>query len=199
MKRTLLSIGVISVVLVFGLGLGSAAADEWRLPVGLAHISGIGDIVDQYKDNLHADGYITESADGIPLGISFQPYYQYDSGLAIGLGIGPAMMVFGDVDYVNLPVNACIRYCPMPNSSTSVYFRAGVSYNLASGDYIEDSNIGLLGAVGIEFMRQRAVGFGIEIGYDTATIGLEDRTTLNPNDTEEFEPVGFMISAFAVF
>ncbi len=89
--------------------------------MGLSYISGMGDIVDQYEDNLQADGYITESADGIPVGISFQPYYEFVSGLGIGMGFGPLMMIYGDVDFLNVPVNGCLRYALMPKSRTSVF------------------------------------------------------------------------------
>lgn len=197
MKRMLLICTVFCAVLVTG--LGSAVANEWRLPVGLTYISGIGDIIDQYEDNLRADGYITDSVEGLPFGISFQPYYEFDSGLGIGVGVGPVMLIYGDIDFLNLPVNVCLRYALMPKSNASVYFRGGLSYNLDSGDYVEDSQAGLIGAVGIEFMRHKPVGFGIEFGYDGSTIELEDRTTLNPDDTKEYEPVGFMASVFAVF
>jgi hypothetical protein len=197
MRKIALVVMVAAVLCLFG--MGNAAAGEWRIPVGITYISGIGDIVDQYEDNLQADGFITESADGIPVGISLQPYYIFDSGLGIGMGIGPTMLIYGDVDFFNLPVNLSLRYTVMPKANTSFYLRAGVSYNLANGDYVEDKNVGFVGAVGIEFMRNRAVGLGLEVGYDTSSIELEDRTTPDPNDTEEFEPVGFTASIFAVF
>lgn len=179
--------------------VGSAEAGDWRFPVGLAYVSGMEDIVDQFEENLEAEGFITESADGLPFGVSIQPYYEMDSGLGVGIGIGPPMWIGGDVDFFNLPVNFSLRFAFMNQSNTSLYLRAGVSYNMASGDYVEDSNVGFVGAVGIEFMRKRAVGLGIEVGYDNAFIELEDLTTIDPNDTEEFEPVGFTASIFAVF
>jgi len=197
MKRIPLAIMVLCVLCL--IGFGHAAAGEWRIPVGLTYVSGIGDIVDQYEDNLQADGFLTESADGIPVGISLQPYYSFDSGLGIGVGLGPTMLIYGDVDFFNLPVNLSLRYTFMPRANTSVYLRAGVSHNMASGDYVEDTQVGFIGAAGVEFMRQKAVGFGMEIGYDSSTIELEDRTTADPNDTKEFEPVGFTVSIFAVF
>jgi hypothetical protein len=196
MKRILLS-GVVLAVLL--LGFESAAAGQWRFPVGLTYISGVGDIVDQYEDNLQAEGYSTDSVEGIPVGISLQPYYEYDSGLGIGFGFGPLMLIIGDVDFLNVPVNVCLRYALMSKSSTSVFFRAGMATNLVSGDYVEDSQIGLLGAVGVEFMRNRAVSVGIEIGFNSSTIELEDHTASNPNDTKEFEPTGFTASVYAVF
>ena len=197
MKKILTLSVVLAALLIFG--AGTVTAGEWRIPVGISFVSGVGDITDQYEDNLQADGYITESVDGLPIGISFQPYYEFDSGLGIGLGLGPVMFIYGDVDFLNLPVNVCLRYAPMKKSRASVYFRAGASYNMANGDYVEDSKVGFIGAIGIEFMRDRAVGFGIEAGYDSSTIELEDRTTINPTDTKEFEPVGFTVGLFAVF
>jgi hypothetical protein len=197
MKRIVVWIVALSAVLV--IGLGTARADEWRNPLGIAYISGINDIIDQYKDNLQADGYITKSAQGLPIGISYQPYYEFDSGLGIGMGLGPVMLIYGDADFFNLPVNVCLRYAFMENSKASVYFRTGVSYNIASGDYVQDSQVGLIGAIGIELMRDRAVGFGIEVGYDSSSIELENHTTANPTDTKDFEPVGFTVGIFAVF
>jgi len=196
MKRTKPIVLMAILLLVF---VGAAEAGEWRFPVGLTYVSGIGDIVDQYEDNLQADGFLTESADGLPFGVSIQPYYQMDSGFGVGFGVGPTMWITGDVDFFNLPVNLSMRYAFMNKSDTSLYLRAGISHNFANGDYVEDSNIGFVGALGVEFMRNKVVGFGIEAGYDSSVIELEDRTTANPNDTKEFEPVGFMISLFAVF
>ncbi len=197
MRRSLLLGVVVCIALV--IGSGSAAADEWRIPVGLAYISGMGDIVSQYEDNLEADGYVTDSVNGMPLGIIAQPYFTYDSGLGFGMGLGPVILIYGDADFFNLPINACVRYTLKPKSNASIYFRGGLSYNISSGDYVENSNIGLVGAVGVELMRNRAVGLGFEIGYDSASIKLEHRTTLNPSDTEDYKPVGLMISIFAVF
>ena len=197
MKRIL--VWSVALLTVLAFGKGSGRCNEWRIPVGISYISGVGDITDQYEDNLRADGYLTDSVEGLPVGISVQPYYEFDSGLGIGFGLGPAMLIFGDVDFFNLPVNFCLRYAPERKSKATVYFRTGLSYNIANGDYVEDSQIGFIGAVGVELMRDKAVSFGIEAGYDSSTVELEDRTTIDPTDTEEFEPVGFTIGIFAVF
>lgn len=92
-----------------------------------------------------------------------------------------------------------LRYAFAPKANTSLYLKAGASYNFASGDYVEESQPGFIGAVGVEFMRNKPVGIGVELGYDSSTIELEDKTTFVPNDTKSFEPVGFMVSIFAVF
>lgn len=197
MKRVL-CIGVVALAMIMA-GYGSTAAGEWRVPFGISYISGVGEIVDLYEDNLDAEGYTTDSADGIPIGISVHPYYEFDFGLGIGIGIGPMMMIIGDADFFNLPVNACLRFAFMPRSNTSLYLRAGASYNIASGDYVEDSEIGYMGAIGIEFMRHRTVSLGIEAGVNNSTIEFEDLTTPDPDDTEEIEPLEFTASIFAVF
>jgi hypothetical protein len=176
-----------------------ADAGQWRFPLGLTYVSGIGEVVDQIEDNLNADGYETEKTETFPVGASFQPYYEFDSGLGIGVGLGPLMVVFGDVDFVDMPVNVCLRYALFPEAKMSPYIRAGAAYHLANGDYVEGSQPGYVGAIGLEFMRDKPVGFGIEAGYDSSTIELEDLDSSSADDTKEFTPVGFMVSIFAVF
>jgi hypothetical protein len=179
-------------------GSFSATAGEWRVPLGLTFVSGAGEIVDQMEENMEAEGYIVDSAQGLPMGISLQPYYEFDSGLGIGGGIGPFMLGFGDIDFSIIPVNLSLRYAFMPKSSTAPYLRLGASTLLASGDYIEEAQPGFIGAVGVEFMRDKAVQFGIEAGYDSSSIKIEDLPA-GPTATKTIEPVGFLISIFAVF
>lgn len=176
-----------------------ADAGQWRFPLGLSYVSGVGEITDQIEDNLNAEGYATEKTESFPVGASFQPYYEFDSGLGIGVGLGPLILIFGDVDFVDMPVNVCLRYALFPDAKISPYVRAGAAYHLANGDYVESSQPGYVGAVGLEFMRDRPVGFGIEAGFDSSTIELEDLDSSSSDDTKEFTPVGFMVSIFAVF
>lgn len=187
-------------VALFMMKIGPAQAEDWRLPVGLAYISGFGEITDHYEDNLRARGFQTEGTDGIPFGISFQPYYETRTGMGFGIGLGPVMAIGGDVDFFNLPVNLNVRYTILPESSTAFYIKGGISTNMASGDFVEDAQIGFLGAIGIEFLRTKAVGVGIELGYDSSTIELIDRTTYRfAETTKEFEPTGVFLSVSAVF
>lgn len=176
-----------------------AMSAEWRLPVGLAYTSGFQDIVDQYEENLRSQGYSTDSVGGLPVGLSFQPYYEFDSGVGLGMGVGPAMMIFGDTDFFDLPLNLNLRYTPMPEADTSIYLRGGVSYNLASGDYVDSSQAGFLGALGVEFRRNKRVGYGFEVGYDSSTIRLDDHIGLGLNLTKKIRPVGFTANVFVVF
>lgn len=192
---------VVLVVVFGGLLFSShmAQAGEWRFPFGVSYINGADDIRDQLKDNLEASGYDVDTVGGLPVGLSFQPYYEFDNGLGLGLGFGPFIYYFGDVHFWDVPVNVCLRYAVLPKSSVTPYIRVGASYQIADGDYYERSNIGYVGAVGLEFMRNRAVSAGFEIGYDSSEIELEDLRTIDPNDRVKIKPVGFTISIFAVF
>lgn len=119
--------------------------------------------------------------------------------MGIGFGLGPIMSIYGDVDFFNLPVNLCLRYALTIQSNSSVYVKAGVASNLVSGDNIEDSQPGLLGAIGIEFNRDRAVAIGFEVAYNNSTIEIVDFTTPAIGDTNEIEPIGLSVGIFAVF
>jgi hypothetical protein len=176
-----------------------SAASEWRVPLGVAYVSGATEVFDQLEDNVRAEYSDVESAEGLPVGLTVQPYYEFDNGVGLGFGFGPFTFVFGDVDYFSVPVNVCMRYAFMPKAPVTPYIRVGASMQLVNGDYVEDRSIGAIGALGVELMRDRGVGLGIEAGYDSSTIELLDLTTADPNDTKEIEPVGFMLSIVAVF
>jgi hypothetical protein len=70
---------------------------------------------------------------------------------------------------------------------------------LASGEYVKSSSSGFFGGVGVEFLRKRRVGFGLEISVDTAEIELEKVINYYESTTENVKPAGVMISVFAVF
>jgi hypothetical protein len=54
------------------------------------------------------------------------------------------MIVLGDADFFNLPLNLNCRYTFNHQGNVFPYIRAGVSRNFASGDYVEGSKIGFL-------------------------------------------------------
>jgi hypothetical protein len=196
MKR--LSSILAAVVGLIVIGIGSVNADEWRLPLAVTFVSGFSKLTDQIKDNLEYDYYgEVEEVGGLPVAPSFHPYYEYDNGLGIGGGVGPVMMIMGDLAFVyDIPVNASVRYSFTPRSKSTAYIRAGGGYHLAGGDYIEGGGVGFFGAVGMEFMRDRAVGLGVEVGYDNGFVEVQD---LAEDDTVEIRPVGLMLSIGAVF
>lgn len=174
---------------------------DWRFPVGISHISGVQDVVDQCEDNLKAEYSDVDVSDGWPVGLYFQPYHEFDNGWGVGAGFGPYMLITSDDDDLvsDLPLNASLRYALLPDASMSPYMRAGVSFHLASGDYVDEAEMGLIGALGVEFNRSGIVGFGLEVGVDTGTLKIDDKTTGDSGDTEDFQPIGLSVSIFAVF
>lgn len=190
---------MIIVTLIF-VPLTTANADEWKFPVAVTFVNGAIEFNDQLKDNMEADYWDVESSEPmIPIATFFQPYYEYDSGFGLGAGIGPILMAIGDIWTYDIPLMFAARYTFSPNAKISPYVRGGISYHLAGGDYIEDSSFGLAGAVGIEFMRDRAVNLGVEVGYDSATVTMEDKTSYDDDETVDITPVGLTLSIFAIF
>lgn len=177
-----------------------AFAGQWRFPVGISFVSGFHNVVSVYKDNLRAQGYSVSDSYEVPVGLMFQPYYQFDNGLGVGGGFGPFMFLRAEgsgvsYDLYSMPVNLCVRYVLFPSKNISPYIRAGLSYNIAGGDFIRERNVGFLGGVGVEFFRQNKVGFGLEASFDSSSLKLE---RVGAGD-KEVRPSEFIVSLFAVF
>jgi len=179
----------------------SVKAADWRFPLGLTYVSGFEDVVGIYEDNMEAEGYYVYSADYWPVGISFQPYAEFDSGFGIGFGIGPLMIIAGDREFSDIPIGVDLRYTFIPTASTTPYIRAGVRSHSASGDYVEEgSTTGFLGGFGVEFFRNRRVNMGLEISYDSSEIELEKKKRYPYTSTREnIQPCGLMLSIFVIF
>lgn len=177
----------------------SARAEEWRFSLGLTYASGFSDVVDLYVEDLQHLGYsVTEKSES-PLGISAHPYYQYENGFGVGGGLGPVMAIVAEqYTLLIVPVSADVRYVFNPAGETSPYLRAGVRYNLTSGDFVEGASPGLFGAAGVELLRQkdRKLHGGVELAYDMSTIEMKN---LKKNTTEDIKPVAFMVTAFITF
>lgn len=189
--------GIIITLLV----VGTIEAGEWRHPIGLTYVSGFSDIVDVMEENKEAEGYIVDSFEW-PVGLSYHPYYQMDNGLGFGIGLGPVQMVTGDLELFNFSVSADVRYKLFSKSNISLYGRAGIAYNIISGDYVDSSSPGFIGGVGIEFNQQSAVGWGIEVSYNTSEIKMEKYRrsgwSHRLDGTEEINPE-MQISIFIIF
>lgn len=99
----------------------------------------------------------------------------------------------------DLPFNLNLRYTFMQGAKVTPYVWAGVSTHLAGGDYVESVEPGFVGALGIEFFRTSPVGMGIEAGFDTATLEIDDLTAGNAGETADIQPLGFVIRVFVVF
>lgn len=199
MKKVLFAaVLVIGIVVVTGI---QGYAGDWRFPVGFAYYGGAQDVVDQCEDNLKVGNADVDVEESLPVGLSFQPYYEFDKGLGIGVGFGPYLLITSDDDVLvsDLPMNVSVRYALRPDASVSPYLKAGVSVHLASGDYVDEVELGVIGALGVELNRNGVVGFGLEVGLDNGTLKIDDITTTDSGATEDFQPVGLSVSIFAVF
>ena len=177
----------------------SAKAADWRFPLGLTYVSGLADVKDIYEANMEAEGYYVVWDIESPIGISFHPYAQFDSGFGVGFGIGPLMLIIGDREFFDIPIGLDFRYTFIPTANTSPYIRAGGRYHAASGDYVEGTTPGFFGGVGLEFLRNKKVNMGIEISYDSSEIEMEKKSGLYTSTTENIQPCDLMISIFAIF
>jgi hypothetical protein len=209
MKKTII---YVSCILVFVFQLCQQAhADytkKWHFVAGESYVNSLIVLTDFYKTNLEAEGYIVDPGPVLPIGITFNAYYQLDNGTKIGAGIGPVMMIlFGGSNitrgYFSIPVYVGINRSFAQTANVSPYFRAGICYNLVSGDYVKDSTPGVFGAYGIEFLRHKRVSFGIEMLVDSSEITLVKYATsywyTRQSKTETMKSIGFLFTGFVAF
>ncbi len=198
--KKLIVIGI-QLFLVLLLVSSSANATDWRFPLGFAYIGNFNKVVDLHENNLEAKGFDVDTNWKWPVGLSFQPYVEFDNGLGVGMGLGPMMFILSnqDADFFNLPVNLNLRYSFIPKNNISPYVRAGASYNIASGDYVESSKIGFLGAAGVEFSRKSPVGFGFEVGVDSSEIEFKKFQSSSLWSKKDIKPINWWASIFVVF
>ena len=199
MKKRVL-VFCIQLVMVILFVSSSAKGADWRFPLGLTYVSGFEDVGDIYEGNMEAEGYYVYSADYWPVGISFHPYAEFDSGFGVGFGIGPLIAIMGDREFFDIPIGLDFRYTFIPTANTSPYIRAGGRYHAASGDYVEGTTPGFFGGFGVEFSRGKTVNMGIEISYDASEIELEKKKRYSyTSTTEKVQPCGLMLSIFVIF
>lgn len=174
----------------------SVSASEWILPVGFSYVSGFGEIRDVFIANLEEEGYYVESTDSFPVGIAFQPSYQYDNGFGIGTGLGPLMMIAGNASLISMPVNLDVNYRLFPEANISWYGRIGARYNILAGDYVISSTPGVFAAVGMDFLKLSRIFFRGELAYDTSEIEIEN---WDKRRDESYQPSAFMFSLYVAF
>jgi len=192
-------------VFVYASGVSAA---EWRFPIGLTYATGFHDVFNLYKNNVTAQGLSIDNQFYWPVGVSFQPYLLFQNGLGIGAGIGSFTYIHSsggskDYNFYDIPINLTVRYTPLPQSDISPYIRVGGSYHIAWGDFVDKSNIGFLGALGIEFFRARKVSFGIEAAYDSAEVTFDKYqnlgSTLFSKGQEKVNPGNFVFGLYIIF
>ena len=139
-------------------------------------------------DGAEGDGTI-----GLQLGASLEWAVNESVSLGPELRLAPTWFVVtvaGDPSVFLLPISLSVRCAFLPKAKVSPYVRAGVSYIVATSEGFYDSTPGFEGAVGVEFFRNKWVGFGIEGGWNTCStkiIGIE------------VKPLEYFVGMFATF
>jgi hypothetical protein len=182
--------------LVAFLALPAAAhADDWHWGPGIAYVSKINDVVDVYKADLKAQGKSVNVNKPVPIGIAVDAHYQWDTGLRLGFGLGPYLRLSGDAKHFELPVNGTIGFNFMPQEQVSAYVKGGIVDHLASGDYYESSQPGVLAAGGIEIAKQGSLSFTIEVSFDASKVELDTV----PSGTVKLRSYETVVSFFVKF
>lgn len=164
---------LMAILVLFSNGV-AIASDGWNVSIGLNYVSGLDELVDQYELNLENEGYVVDTTQ-IPVGLAVTPYYQFKNGMQISAGFGPIVVIAGDRDHFELPLRLGVGYSLFSDSAVSPYIRGGVSYHVASGDYVDDTSVGFFGAVGVELIKFGNSGssMGIEASVDTAEVDVD--------------------------
>ena len=197
--RTFLAAAV--ALLVFP--VATAHADEWTVGPGIAYVSNINHVIDIYKANIKAQGKTADVSKAIPVGVSFDADRQWDTGLRIGIGIGPYFRLSGDVKHFELPISGTVGYLFLPREQASPYVKAGVVEHFVSGDYYESSTAGLLVAGGFDFARRSRVSATVQVSFDQSQIELDTLCGAGVANctagTEKFRSYETVLSFFVKF
>ncbi|MCG8051637.1 MAG: hypothetical protein AB2729_12490 [Candidatus Thiodiazotropha taylori] len=179
--------GIFRIVCLLGLTssllLSSKAAlsTEAAHYVGLTYVSGIRDVWDWHEDTVDPD----EFEHGAPVALSYRFAAIEDFGLRLDLGLGPIVLIMGDIEYSDLPFQFSLGYNFFNSSSIRPYARVGASIHFNSGDYLVDENtVGGVAAIGIDFGEAGSTHFFIEAAYDSA-----EATFSGIRINDNFEPV----------
>jgi hypothetical protein len=169
----------LTALLLLAAPMTTVQAREWHFGAAVAAPSGTGDVQDIYEANYKALGYTVEMSKLLPIGLAFDAHYQWDSGMRVGIGAGPFVLIASntddviDVSHFELPINGTVGYTFIPGGNVSPYIKVGLVAHSVSGDFIEASNPGLLAAAGIEFSRKGIVNFALEIATDQSEVEFE--------------------------
>lgn len=189
MKTPSLRFGLVVAALCAMTAIPVRAAD-FRFPLGLTYESGFQNVVDWYEDAIGAEVDFF-----LPVGLAFAPYVEFDHGSRIGLDIGPIAFIsiseesyYGsdyessDETFWDVPVALSYGFTFIPRAKVSPFARVGIKQHIADGEAVESTSPGPFAAFGVEFGRQSAVGFGLELGYDGSEIEMVDGQKLKAGE-----------------
>ncbi|MFT3782473.1 MAG: hypothetical protein QM790_10710 [Nibricoccus sp.] len=164
-------------------------------------------------DAVAGDATITSRDESIST-VTGAVYWQFSNGIGVGADLGPIIpftVKFWNAHYIEhtetvsatlIPVGIFARYDFFPTKSIAPFVRAGVRKTFVVGDDVTDGEpVGLFGGAGIEFMHNRTVRVGAEIGFDTTTIkvlGAQKPYYVRTKVTE-VKPFAVTFSVYASF
>jgi hypothetical protein len=170
--------------------------------VGLTYANGAYDLNDKLKESLHEQGYAVTDDFVWPVGLTLNPRVEFPCGFGVGAAFGPTEFIEvkregcdDDLSYI-LPVGAYLQYSLRRDRDVSPYVRVGFRYPFTGGDFLKDGTVGPFGAVGVEFLRQKRIAFGVEVGYDASEVKV---TAGAGRADKKIKPIGFNASLFVLF
>ncbi|MBU0729870.1 MAG: hypothetical protein KKE17_07240, partial [Proteobacteria bacterium] len=160
---------------------------------------GVLDVHDFYQKGAPA----WEKTDAFPVGIAYRATANFDNGFRADVGIGPVVHI-GDLgtpvqgyEYSDKPLNATVGYSFILSKNTKVYIRSGLVYHyLGKGGYQNKNDaFGVLGAVGVEFAKQRKMSGFLEVAYDNTEVTFEYNCgAVSCAQREDIKISGFVVS-----
>jgi hypothetical protein len=194
---------VAAVLALLAFPVANARADEWMVGPGIAYVNNINHVLDIYKNDVKAQGKSVDVDKALPVGISFDADYQSNTGLRIGVGLGPYFRLTGDVKHFELPINGTVGYAFLPDEQATPYVKSGIVYHIASGDFYESSTAGLLVAGGLDFARRSKISGAVEVSFDASKIELDILCAPGQANctagTEKFRSYETVVSFFVKF
>lgn len=184
------------------------------------YVSGFSRVVDVYDHNIEEQEHsLDDGSSGLPVGVVFSPYYQFESGLRLGGRVGPLMYYLALIDNDDddeyrftafpLAVNAGYSFPVGPDNSKIIYIQGGISKLNAWGNFVESEALGIAASGGMEIMRDRKVSIGFEAGFDLASVKLRkydcsNSATPSDLDTCDYEslniyPIGITAGFLVIF
>jgi hypothetical protein len=160
--------------------------------VGFSYVSGARDIWDWHEDNLNLD----DEGSGVPVGISYRYASLFKSGLRLDMAIGPIVLILGDIEYHDVPIQMSVGYSFAQNSNVRPYARLGASFHINDGDYVKERDtVGAIGAIGLEIGDPYRASFFIEAAYDSAE-ALFDTSESNSYSTRNESEEEILVNNF---
>jgi len=142
-----------------------------------------------------------------PIGFSYRPHWNFESGLRIDLGIGPAIVGWGRVStplfgiydiYLDVPVSTTVGYNFARERGVNPYLRGGLVVHFIDAEFSGDSTAaGVVGAGGLEWRNRRDLKVFTEVTYDSSDFDIN--TGFGLPRTAKLRDVSMAIGLIAVF